>query len=91
MGGGTGKIDEGEREVQGSRYGMKTSRGWKAQRREYSQWYHSSLVWWQTVAAAGECTIMYRLAELLCCTPDTTVTLCVNYTQIKEKIAFNTY
>lgn len=33
--------------------------------------------------ACGEQSIMYREVESLCYTPETNVTLCVNYTQIK--------
>lgn len=31
----------------------------------------------------GEHSIIYRVVESLCCTPETNETLCVNYTQIK--------
>ena len=33
-----------------------------------------------------ENSITYKLVESLCCTPETNVTLCVNYTQIFLKL-----
>ena len=33
----------------------------------------------------GEHNIKYRLAESVSCTPETNVTLCVNYTSIEKK------
>ena len=33
----------------------------------------------------GEHSIMYKLVKSLSCTPETNVTLCVNYTQIKRE------
>ena len=33
--------------------------------------------------ACGEQGIMYRLVKSLCWTPETNVTLCINYTSIK--------
>ena len=41
--------------------------------------------------SCGEHSMMYRVVESLCRPPETNVTLRVNYTQIKEKIAFNMY
>ena len=32
----------------------------------------------------GEHWVMYRIVESLCCTPETTVTLCVSHTSIKK-------
>ena len=60
-GGGMGKIGEGEWEIQASTYGMTKSWGYKAQHREYSQWYCNSIVWWQTVATAAENTESCRI------------------------------
>ena len=31
-------------------------------------------------------SIMHRVVESLCCTPETNVTLCINYTQKKEEV-----
>lgn len=36
------------------------------------------------VTTHGEQSIMYRLIESLCCTPETNKTLCVNYTSIEN-------
>ena len=35
--------------------------------------------------ACGEHSITYGEAESLCCRPETNATVCVNYTQIKNK------
>lgn len=43
-GGGMGEMDEGQREVRASRYGMNKSWGQKAQRREHRQ-RCKSIVW----------------------------------------------
>ena len=32
-----------------------------------------------------EQSVMYKLVKLLCCTPETNVTLCVNYTSIIKR------
>jgi len=73
------KMGEGECEVQTFSYGMKKSWEWEILRMEYSQQYCNSGRWWLHMNIA-----LYRLVESLCCTFETHVTLCVNYTLIKK-------
>ena len=59
--------------------------GVKAEHRECSHWYCNSVVWEQVVATWwGAQHNLYRDLESPCCTPETNVTLCVNYTQIQN-------
>ena len=43
-------MGEGEWKIQASSYRMSKSQEYRAQHKEYSQWYYKSNVWGQTVA-----------------------------------------
>ena len=44
------------------------------------EWYCNSVVWGQMIAILVSISTMYRLAQSLCCVPETNVTLYLNYT-----------
>ena len=60
------------------------SHGDKIQHREYSQCYCNSIVWWKMVAVVS-IAVIYKLVSSLWCTPETNVTLCVDYTSNRNK------
>ena len=61
-----------------------------AQHKEYTEQYcNKECMGIDGSSISGEHRIMYKIVELLCCTPETNVIFCVNYTTKKSMISIH--